>query len=339
MSRTDNLMNWRAFVTFARSGTLSAAAAALGVEVSVVSRAVCGLEKELGCELIRHNTRPLQLTEAGKTAARRMETLLRAHEALIEKLQNDNRALTGHIRLSCAAGFATRRLMPVIASFRREYPEISIDIETGRRESDVAKGFVDVAVLTGEPKLPNLVYVSRGRNVYLPVASPGYIERFGLPLTPESLRRHRGYIYAGPVREETRELFRGEKTAPVEFASAVRSTDVLAIREAVLTGMGVAVDLPLVQICEDILEGRLVPILPGWSRRPVECYIVTNRDAWHVRRVRIFFEWFAAAMRDLFAGYEKSVSSAVGLPPDEPPLPRGEILFTAGRKSAKQAEG
>lgn len=130
------------------------------------------------------------------------------------------------------------------------------------------------------------------------------------------------------MREETKVLYRGDKSATVEFGTAVRSTDVLAIREAVIAGMGVAVDMPLVQIHEDLLEGRLVPILPGWSRPPVECYIVTNRDAWHLRRVRVFFEWFAAAMRETFAGYERAVSSVVGLPVDQPAGSRTEIHFT-----------
>lgn len=68
MARTDDLSAWRAFVTFAKSGTLTSAAQVLDVEVSSLSRAIVGLEKALGCELIRHNTRPLQLTDAGKVA-------------------------------------------------------------------------------------------------------------------------------------------------------------------------------------------------------------------------------------------------------------------------------
>lgn len=281
MSKTDDLSAWRVFVTVARSGTLSAAAKALDVEVSSISRAIGGLEKALGCELIRRNMRPMKLTEAGQAALKRMETILRAHDGLMEALVNDNRALTGRVRLSSAPGFATRKLVPFIREFTEAHPGISVDIQTGGTEADVAKGFVDVAVITGEPTLPGLVYVSRGRNLYLPVASPDYISRNGLPVTPEQLRQHRGYIYAGPVRPETKVLCRGAVSAPVEYGTAVRSTDVLAIREAVLSGMGVAADMPLVQIYEDLAEGKLVPILPGWSRPPVECYIVTNRDAWH----------------------------------------------------------
>ena len=328
MARTDDLSAWRAFVTFAKSGTLTSAAQVLDIEISSLSRAIAGLEKALGCELIRHNTRPLQLTDAGKVALKRMETILRAHDGLLETLRNDHQAFAGRIRLSSAPGFATRRLMPIIRHFIEQHPDISIDIQTGNKVADVAKGLCDLAVITGEPTQPGLVYMSRGRNVYLPVASPDYISRCGLPVTPEYLRQHRGYIYSGPVREETKVLYRGDKSAAVEFGTAVRSTDVLAIREAVIAGMGVAVDMPLVQIHEDLLEGRLVPILPGWSRPPVECYIVTNRDAWHLRRVRVFFEWFAAAMRETFAGYERAVSSVVGLPVDHPAGSRTEIHFT-----------
>ena len=208
MSKTDDLSAWRVFVTVARSGTLSAAAKALDVEVSSISRAIGGLEKALGCELIRRNMRPMKLTEAGQAALKRMETILRAHDGLMEALVNDNRALTGRVRLSSAPGFATRKLVPFIREFTEAHPGISVDIQTGGTEADVAKGFVDVAVITGEPTLPGLVYVSRGRNLYLPVASPDYISRNGLPVTPEQLRQHRGYIYAGPVRPETKVLAR-----------------------------------------------------------------------------------------------------------------------------------
>ena len=86
-------------------------------------------------------------------------------------------------------------------------------------------------------------------------------------------------------------LQRGSETEAVQYASAVRSTDILAIRAAVLKGMGCAADLPLVQIADDLKAGRLVPILPGWSHPPVECFIVTSRSAWHTKRVRIFLEW------------------------------------------------
>lgn len=338
MAGTDDLWAWRAFILTSRTGSFSATAEALERDVSSVSRAVAGLEKALGTELFHHNTRPLALTEAGRKSVRRMETMLRAYDSFIEDLRDETRQLTGRIRLSTAQGFATRRLMPLLSRFTQENPEVSIDILTGVKETDLVKGVCDVAVLTGEPTLPGLVYTSRGRNVYLPVASPDYIRAHGMPVTPASLKDHRGYLYTGPVRGETKTLTRGTMTEPFTFGTTTRSTDVLAIREAVLAGMGVAVDMPLVQIYEDLLENRLVPILPGWYRPPIECWLVTTRDAWHLKRVRLFFDWFASAMRQVFAGYEAAVAPIVGLPPDHPPYERHEIHFTSRSRTKRNGE-
>ena len=328
MSKLDDLAAWRYFVTFAKTGTLSAAASALGVDVSNLSRAIAGLEKALGCDLIRHNSRPMELSETGKLVLKRMTPILRAHDSLMQKIIDDNSALTGNIRLSSAPGFAARRLTPLLQRFQQLHPQITVEILSGFKPADVQKGLCDVATITGEPTLSGLCYMSRGRNVYLPDASPAYIQKHGMPLDPVSLRLHTGLVYNGPVREETKMLYRGNKAEPITYASCIRSTDILAIRSALLEGMGVAVDMPLVQIYEDLLAGRLVAILPGWFHPPVECFIVASHEAWHMKRVRIFLEWYAREMQALFASYEAQVSDVVGLPKDSGKYDRNKLYRT-----------
>ena len=253
MPKTDDLSAWRQFLCFARTGTLSAAAKALETEPSSLSRAIAGLEKALGTELIQHNSRPLRLTPAGKTAQKRMETILRAHDSLMTSLMDANRTLDGSIRLSSAPGFASRRLTPLLSEFQKAHPEIRIEILSGLQEAELKKGLCEVATLTGEPKTSGLVYMSRGRNVYLPVASPGYIRRYGMPVNPEDLKLHTGYIYNGPVRSETRVLFRGTREAPVQFARSIRSTDILAIRNALLS------DMELPSTCRSFRSPKTLP--------------------------------------------------------------------------------
>lgn len=325
MSKLDDLMAWRYLIAFSKAGTLQAAADMLNVDVSNVSRSIAALEKALGCDLIRHNARPMQLSDTGKMVVRRMGQILRAHDSLMQKVIDDNSALTGNIRLSSAPGFAARRLTPLLQRFQELHPGITVEILSGFKPIDVQKGLCDIATITGEPTLSGLCYMSRGRNVYLPVASPGYIQKHGMPIDPVNLRQHTGLVYNGPVREETKELYRGDKAAPVSYASSIRSTDILAIRNALLEGMGVAVDMPLVQIYEDLLAGRLVAILPGWFRPPVECFIVASSEAWHMKRVRIFLEWYAKEMQALFASYEAQISDVVGLPKDTHPYDRNKL--------------
>ena len=328
MSKLDDLTAWRYLIAFSKTGTLQSAASMLNVDVSNISRAITALEKALGCDLIRHNSRPMELSETGKIVVRRMAQILRAHDSLIQKIIDDNSALTGNIRLSSAPGFAARRLTPLMQRFQELHPNITIEILSGFKPADVQKGLCDIATITGEPTLPGLCYMSRGRNVYLPVASPLYIQKHGMPIDPINLRQHTGLVYNGPVREETKFLFRGDKQVPVTYASCIRSTDILAIRNALLEGMGVAVDMPLVQIYEDLLAGRLVPILPGWFRPPVECFIVANHEAWHMKRVRIFLEWYAKEMQALFSSYEDQVSAVVGLPQDIPTVDRNKLYLS-----------
>lgn len=328
MSKLDDLMAWRYLVAFSKTGTLQAAADMLGVDVSNISRSIAALEKGLGCDLIRHNARPMQLSDTGKMVVRRMGQILKAHDSLMQKIIDDNSALTGNIRLSSAPGFAARRLTPLLQRFQELHPGITVEILSGFKPSDVQKGLCDVATITGEPTLPGLCYMSRGRNVYLPVASPAYIQKHGMPIDPVSLRQHTGLVYNGPVREETKVLYRGDKASPIVFASCIRSTDILAIRNALLEGMGVAVDMPLVQIYEDLLAGRLVAILPGWFHPPVECFIVASHEAWHMKRVRIFLEWYAKEMQALFASYESQISDVVGLPKDIQTYDRNKLYRT-----------
>ena len=161
MTRIDDLSAWRYFVAFARAGTLTGAAQSLQVETSNVSRAIAALEKALGTELVRHNTRPLEFTEAGLTALRRIEPIIRAHESLVSSIMNDNRSLEGKIRLSSAPGFAARRLTPILQRFHQSYPNITVEILVGLKEAEVQKGLCDIATLTGEPTMPGLVYMSR----------------------------------------------------------------------------------------------------------------------------------------------------------------------------------
>ena len=321
-------MAWRYLIAFSKTGTLQAAADMLNVDVSNVSRSIVALEKALGCDLIRHNARPMQLSDTGKMVVRRMGQILRAHDSLMQKVIDDNSALTGNIRLSSAPGFAARRLTPLLQRFQELHPGITVEILSGFKPTDVQKGLCDIATITGEPTLPGLCYMSRGRNVYLPVASPAYIQKHGMPIDPVNLRQHTGLIYNGPVREETKLLYRGDKAAPIVFASSIRSTDILAIRNALLEGMGVAVDMPLVQIYEDLLAGRLVAILPGWFHPPVECFIVASHEAWHMKRVRIFLKWYAKEMQALFASYESQISDMVGLPKDIQTYDRNKLYRT-----------
>lgn len=326
-NRVDDLHAWRVFITYAETGSLIACSEVLGIEPSSVSRTIDSLEKGIGQELVLHNSRPMELTEVGQKAKKHIEPILRAHRKFLDTLSSDSASLQGKIKLSVAPGFASRRLMPFLTEFAKLYPNLDIDVVVGYKEADIAKGRCDLGVLTGVPTLPGLVYMYRGRNIYLPVASPEYIATHGMPLHPRDLAKHTVYAYSGPVRQETKTLCRGDEEIAPKLQRVVRMADITTIRQAVIAGNGVGLDIPLVQIWEDLIGERLVPIMPGWMRRPEECFIVCSKANWHFRRVRIFQQWFAEHMKQTFDGYEKRVAGIVGLP-ESPTLSPSEIFRT-----------
>lgn len=316
MPKYDDLSAWRFFSSLVQSRSFSITGSAFGVEPSTVSRAISGLEASLGQKLINRSERPLTLTAKGEWVARRIDPILSSHRRLIDAVIRDNATLEGDIRLSVAPGFATRHLMPLLAEFSEVYPRINFSIQVGLKASDVKSQKCDVAVLTGIQDDPALVSLFRGRNIYLPVATPEYVKRHGMPLNPEDLSRHMVFVYAGPVRSRTKTLWKGQYEATIPYGQTVSSTDILAIREGILNHQGVSIDMPLVQCWEDLKEGRMVPILPGWRRPQVPCFVVLSKSSWHTRRCRVFGEWFAQRLLRLFRGFEEAIAGIVPLEPE-----------------------
>ena len=132
----------------------------------------------------------------------------------------------------------------------------------------------------------------RGHNFYLPLASAQYIAKHGLVLEPKDLAKCTVYRYNGPIREETLFLTKEDRIEAIQSLNTISIPSIQAVRSSVLASLGVAIDLTWNKCVEDVLSGRLVPILPGWFRPPSPVYTVVSRSAWMLRRVRLFAKWF-----------------------------------------------
>jgi len=136
----DMLAAMRSFVRVAERASFSRAAASLDVRTSAVSRAVAGLEKELGVDLFHRTTRSLHLTEPGTTFYRHAVTVLRE----VEEARNAVSALQDHpqglLRLALPDAFARLHIMPHIGEFLARYPDLRLDLSL----SDVRVDLVSI---------------------------------------------------------------------------------------------------------------------------------------------------------------------------------------------------
>lgn len=186
MNPINNLEAWRALESFSKCGSLIDAAKELDVEVSTVSRSIASLEKALDRKLIDRTKRPVQITEFGKEILDRFTPVLRTHDRFLELTKEDSSLIEGVIKFSAASGSLSTFLMGWLQKFKELYPEVNFHVSNGRQLEECRKGEIDVVSVNGDFNRDGLVVLDRGVPVFVAVASPGYLCKYGEPAHPET---------------------------------------------------------------------------------------------------------------------------------------------------------
>jgi DNA-binding transcriptional LysR family regulator len=254
------------------SGSFSAAAVALGMTPSAISRAVERLEQRLGLQLLRRTTRSLSLTDSGRIYLEQSQTAFALLDDAERAVQGDPERINGRIRLSVPTTWGHHRAAERLSEFVRRHPQVAIEVSISNRNVDlVGEGF-DIAVRLGT--LPDSGLVARVLEdaALCLVASPAYLSEMGVPDSLDALSSHlcipfimpsTGRRLAWPLRYGGEDI---EWTPPEGLSVA---DDVLGCVSLAMQGAGITqtydfiVDTPL-------RDGRLVEVLPqtrGRSRR------------------------------------------------------------------------
>ena len=184
------------FVAVVESGGFSAASRALGVSKSAVSKRINQLESHLGVLLLHRTTRKLSLTEAGERyyehAAQALSAAGKAEDAVTE-LQCEPQ---GKLKISSPMSFGRLHVAPLIPKFMQRYPKLQIDLVMDDRNIDLVAGGIDVAIRSGD--MPDSTLIARKLAPLRQVlcASPAYIDRYGMPLTPSELRERNCILFS-----------------------------------------------------------------------------------------------------------------------------------------------
>ncbi|WP_052421012.1 LysR family transcriptional regulator [Paraburkholderia ferrariae] len=193
-----DILSLRLYTRVARLGSFSAAAREWGMSQSQVSRIVADLESELGVRLLSRTTRAVVPTEAGAEFLARLDGILAALDDAQQSLR-EGADLRGTLRMSMPASIAVREVIPRLAPFAVQHPDLRIQMLVGDRPRDFVKEAVDVAFRLGrlgDSSATARLVTTIARFV---VASPGYLAQNGTPATPDALNAHR--IVGGPAAD------------------------------------------------------------------------------------------------------------------------------------------
>lgn len=285
---------------FERVGSLlsfSAAARALGVPKSSVSRGVSRLEGALGLRLCQRTTREVVLTEAGVALLRRCVEIMGRVEEAVDYIGGVAAAPRGSLRISAGIGFGLNVLSEQLPRFLTLYPDISVSLDLSSRLSELVADRIDVAIRMGPMPDSSVVAVRLGSmNRYL-CAAPAYLARRGTPLTLKDLETFDTVEMPAPSGRPRRWTFRRDgATAAVEVHPRLEVNDALTIHRAIVNGGGVGVCSGY--LCgSDLAAGRLVRLFPEWTLDPLEVSLVfpSRRDL--SPAVRAFVDFMKTASR------------------------------------------
>ena len=262
----ERLTGLIAFARAASLGSYTAAARALGVSPSAVSKSVQRLEQQLGVSLFTRTTRSLTLTPEGRDLHERASRLLREVEA-IEQMALASRAKpAGTLKITAPIPIGVHLIGPALPRFRDRYPELVVDLRLGDRRVDIVEEGVDVALRVGELEDSGLLSRRLAPHWLCAFAAPDYLARRGTPRHPEELGGHdcvdfriqsSGLTVRWPFRIGEREI---EITPDVAITLDVGD----AVMSVLVAGGGIGMAPPYVA-APYVERGELVPILTRFA--------------------------------------------------------------------------
>ncbi|HPH12265.1 MAG TPA: LysR substrate-binding domain-containing protein [Burkholderiaceae bacterium] len=267
-NKTDELWSRLHWLTvLAQQGSYTAAAARLGVSKAAMSQHMADLERIAGVALVRRTTRSVQLTEAGQRLVDDTRAPFEQIAQTFAQVRDLAGAPRGRLRVTAPVAFARQQLVPRLADFLREYPEVRLELDMSDRLSSMATEGFDLAIrhTAAAPDTHVAWTLCATRSVL--AASRSYLRRNGTPTTPEDLVAHNCLHYPRahdlPVWTfERSPRTTAQVTVPVSGSFSANNSE--ALRDAALTGLGIAL-LPDFTAQTSLRTGKLVQVLPQWK--------------------------------------------------------------------------
>ncbi|WP_250502508.1 LysR family transcriptional regulator [Caballeronia sp. AZ7_KS35] len=279
------------FVLTAELGSLSKAADQLEMSNAAASRTLSALEERLGTRLIERTTRRQWLTDAGE-AYRRSCVAVLSEMAEAEAAASDATLRpSGVLRVTSSVSFATLHIAPFLTEFNRKYPSISVQVIAANRYPDFIEAGIDIAIRTREHEGDSGITVRKLADTSrILAASPAYLTEYGRPAKPEDLQQHRMLVYNLAVDPYLLHFKRGEESCDVSITSVLDSNEGQVIVAAGRAGLGIVIQ-PLYIIHDDIVAGRLVPVLEDWQLPRLTINLAYQSRRYQPAKIRVFTEF------------------------------------------------
>ena len=292
----DRFLAMRIFSRVVETGSLARAGRELNISPPAVTRAIAGLEEAIGTRLLIRTTRKLTLTESGQRYIEDCRRILMDLEEAEAAAAGAFSRPTGTLTVSASVLFGRIYVLPVLTEYLDLHPDVAARALLLDRVTNMVEEGIDVAVRIGHLPLSSLSAVRVGTVRRIVCGAPDYLERHGMPRTPEDLAGHRIVAATSVWTSPEWRFGQDQKTTVRVTPRLVCNTNEGAI-EAAVRGWGLTRVLSY-QVAPLIAEGRLVPVLSDREEEPLPIHVVHPEGRRVTAKVRAFVELATRRLRD-----------------------------------------
>lgn len=284
-------------------GSFANAAESRNIDRSVISKQISKLEDDLSVRLLNRTTRSISLTAAGAEMIKKARELRELLNETIRLAENYHQEPRGTLKITASTIIAKRYLQPVINDFQKRFPQVEIELLLEDRVVDIVAEGVDLAFRVGELKDSTLIARKIARNRLAILASPEFINTYGMPQSIEDLANLPSASYASRSIRIKGINYINNKGEPAEqlIKSVFRANDAEVLLLKALSGTTYVV-VPTFIIGDEVTNGDLVPILTDVNLSDYNAMYVIYPHRDLPVRTRLFFD----AVRE-YIGKEKPI--------------------------------
>jgi DNA-binding transcriptional LysR family regulator len=298
----DHLQAIRIFVRVVETGSFNQAAQSLQVPSTTASKWVKALEEHLGVMLLQRTTRRVNVTEEGAAYYEHTRNLLSELDNIESSLSPSRSQLRGVLRIDTGAAVASKVLIPALAGFRAQYPQLKLRISASDRISNLVAENIDCAIRMVAHD-PDLVSVPLGALPWSTCASPAWLAEHGTPLHPQELVDKQmpisGYFSWSTGKSLQMAFSKAGKSVTLQDLNyAVEISDSYAQLDAAIAGLGLIHTLDFM-VRPAIDQGLLIPVLSDWRPSAVPVYLAYPPSRRYNTKVKAFVEWAQSIFADL----------------------------------------
>ncbi|MBF0752578.1 MULTISPECIES: LysR family transcriptional regulator [unclassified Pasteurella] len=265
----ENMNELRNFIVVAQVGSFTKAAALLGVSTSALSHSMRKLEDQLKIKLFNRTTRSVSTTEAGEQLFKKLFPLFESIEDNVNALSIFRDTLNGTLRINGADHAFLYAIWDKLLIFMKKYPEVKLELTSDMKFADIVAGRFDAGIRLGKEVDQDMIAVRISDDMQMAlVASPQYLEKYGIPKHINDLPQHQCLCVRMPTSEGLFVWeFRHPKTKElIKFTPSGKLivNNNFLVKKACLSHLGLAL-IPKDRVAEELENGELVEVLSNYA--------------------------------------------------------------------------